>query len=72
MKRILQEYILKNKKNFIIITIFLLIGVIAGIVMVNLLSSNIKLELDQYINSVLSSIKAANSFNRLEMLRYKY
>lgn len=72
MKRILQEYILKNKKNFIIITIFLLIGVIAGIVMVNLLSSNIKLELDQYINSVLSSIKSANSFNRLEMLRYKY
>ncbi len=72
MKRILQEYILKNKKNFIIITIFLLIGVIAGIVIVNLLSSNIKLELDQYINSVLSSIKAANSFNRLEMLRYKY
>ena len=49
MKSILLEYVIKNKKNFILITIIFCIGIAIGIFLINNSNENQKLELNTYI-----------------------
>lgn len=68
MKRILIEYIIKNKKNFIILCIFFIIGFTIGIFLVNNSSNLIKIEIHNYISSFINNLKDGKEINRIEML----
>ena len=68
MKKVLYEYILRNKKNYIVLSILLLVGIIIGIVIINNLSDNSKIELDTYLDDIVQNIKDGANINRIDML----
>ena len=68
MKKILIEYIIKNKKNFIIIVTLFCIGIAIGIFSVNHSNELQKQELNEYIESLISKIKETDNVNNLNLL----
>lgn len=70
MRKILIEYIIKNKKNFIVITILFCIGITIGTFFVNNADASQKNELNEYITGLISYIsdsKDINDFNLLSL-----
>lgn len=68
MKSILLEYVIKNKKNFIVITIIFCIGIAIGIFLINNSNENQKLELNTYIGELVKNIKESDSINKMDIL----
>lgn len=68
MKKVLYEYILRNRKNYIVLLVLFFIGITAGIVIINNLSDNSKLELNSYLNDVILGIKEGSNLNKTDML----
>ena len=68
MKSILLEYVIKNKKNFIVITIIFCIGISIGIFLINNSNENQKLELNTYIGELVKKIKESDSINKMDIL----
>ena len=68
MKKILIEYIIRNKKNFIIIAILFCIGVSIGIFSINCSNEAQKQELSLYITSLIDKVKKTENINNLELL----
>ena len=67
MKKVLIDYIDRNKKTFIILISFFIIGIFVGVTLLNNLSSNLKQEVDSYIESVINLLKENNEINMFEM-----
>lgn len=68
MKKILIEYIIRNKKNFIIIAILFCIGISIGIFFINNSSESQKEELNLYITSLIDKVKKTDSINNFDLL----
>lgn len=68
MKKILVDYIVRNKKNFIIILAVFCIGVFIGTISINNLAENQKLELTNYIENLVQNIKNSENIDRLNLL----
>lgn len=67
MKKVLIDYIDRNKKTFIILILFFIIGIFIGVTLLNNLSSNLKQEVNSYIESVINLLKENNEINMFEM-----
>ena len=67
MKKVLIDYIDRNKKTFIILISFFIIGIFVGVTLLNNLSSNLKQEVNSYIESVINLLKENNEINMFEM-----
>lgn len=68
MKKILLDYIIRNKKNFIIITTLFLIGIFIGIIFINNSNESQKLEINNYIEEVVKNIKESENIDRTSLL----
>lgn len=68
MKKVLIEYIIRNKKNFIIIAILFFIGVAVGIFSINNSNQAQKEELNIYITSLINKIKNTDNIDNIELL----
>lgn len=68
MKDILLNYFIKNKKNFIIITIVFCIGVIGGIIFINNSKEPQITEINTYIQELINNIKNSENINKLNLL----
>lgn len=68
MKKILIDYIIKNKKNFIIILILFCIGISIGSFSINNSDNSQKEEINSYITNLISNIKTAQNINKNELL----
>lgn len=68
MKKVLIEYIIRNKKNFIIISVLFCIGICIGTCSVNNSNEVQKQELNTYITDVIDKIKKAEDINKFELL----
>ena len=55
MKKVLIDYIDRNKKTFIILISFFIFGIFVGVTLLNNLSSNLKQEVDPIKQSQLLS-----------------
>ena len=64
MKKILLEYIIKNKKNFFIITIIFILG----IAFVNTSNNFQKEELNNYVNTLINNIKDTDNISKIDLL----
>ena len=67
MKKVLIDYIDRNKKNFMILIIFFIIGIFMGVTIINNLSSDLKQEVDTYIDSIINLLNENNEINKFEM-----
>lgn len=68
MKSILIDYVIRNKKNFIIIITLFCIGIAIGIFFINNSSENQKNELNNYIEELIKNIKESNTINKIDIL----
>lgn len=68
MKSILIDYVIRNKKNFIIIITLFCIGIAIGIFFINNSNENQKIELNNYIEELVRNIKESNSVNKIDIL----
>lgn len=68
MKNILIDYIIRNKKNFIIIVTLFCVGISLGIFFINNSDENQKLELNTYIEELVKNIKESDSINKMDVL----
>lgn len=68
MKSILFDYIVRNKKNFIIIVILFCVGLVGGIIFINNSAETQKLEINNYIQELVNNIKNTEDVNKLNIL----
>ena len=68
MKKVLIDYLLRNKKTFIIILILFYVGIAIGIVSVNNSNSIQKQELNTYIEELIENIKQSENIDTLNLL----
>lgn len=68
MKKVLLEYIIRNKKNFIIIITVFCIGIIGGVIFINNSNETQKIEISNYIGELVNNIKNAQNVDRLDLL----
>jgi stage II sporulation protein M len=65
---VLLEYILKNKKNFLIIIGVFFIGMILGVLFINHASSSQIEEIQQYVSKLVGNIKSYEEIDKTEIL----
>lgn len=68
MKKVLFEYIIRNKKNFFIIAIIFILGISLGIIFVNTSNSFQKDELNNYVNALIKNIKDTDNISKIDLL----
>jgi stage II sporulation protein M len=68
MKKVLLEYILKNKKNFIIIVTLFCIGIAIGILFINYSNDIQKTEINNYVEELVNNIKNSENINKGNLL----
>ena len=68
MRKVLIEYIIKNRKNFIVITILFCVGIIIGTFLVNNSNEYQKTEITENIMNLMSKIKESQNINNSELL----
>lgn len=69
IKQIIIEHIEKNIKNYAIVSIMFLIGVVIGVIFINNTSENQSSEITNYINSLLGDLKENHNIDSTLMLK---
>lgn len=68
MKNILIDYIIRNKKNFIVIIVLFCIGIAVGIFFINNSSQTQTEEINEHIENLITNIKDSENINKLSIL----
>ncbi len=68
MKSVLLDYIIRNKKNFIIIIVLFCIGLVGGTIFINNSAESQKLEINNYIQDLVNNIKNTEDVNKINIL----
>ena len=69
LKNAMVENIVKYFKEYLIVTICFIIGIIAGVVFINNLSVNQSNEISTYVNSFIDTLKSGVSLDYFELLK---
>lgn len=69
IKNLVLENIITYFKEYIVVTICFVIGIIAGVIFINNLSDNQSSEIATYISSFLETLKTDVNINYLELLK---
>ncbi len=69
IKNLIVENIIKYFKEYFLVTIIFIVGIIIGVVFINNLSENQSNEISTYINSFLETLKNNSNFNYAELLK---
>lgn len=68
MKKVLIEYIIKNRKNFFIIAIIFILGISLGMIFVNTTNDLQKEELNNYLTALIKNIKDTDNISKIDLL----
>lgn len=69
IKNIVLENIIVYFKEYIVVTVCFIIGIIVGVIFINNLSSNQLNEISTYVNSFLETLKNDVTFNYFDLLQ---
>lgn len=69
IKNLVLENIITYFKEYIVVTICFIVGIIAGVIFINNISDNQSNEITTYISSFLETLKTDVKFNYLELLK---
>lgn len=69
IKNLIVENIIKYFKEYFLVTIIFIVGIIIGVVFINNLSENQSNEISTYINSFLGTLEDNNNVNYTELLK---
>lgn len=72
-KNVIKNYVLdnikKNRKEYISLCIVLFIGVVLGVLFINNVNDNEKIEIQNYINNFIQTLKDNNQIDKLALLK---
>lgn len=69
VKEIILSHIENNMKEYLIVTIIFLIGIVIGVIFINNVSDSQSSEITNYITSFTQDIKASKDINNLLLLK---
>lgn len=67
-KTILNNYVKKNYKEYIIVTVLFIIGIFIGVMIINSSQENQVNEISTYINEIITKYKELNNINKFELV----
>lgn len=65
---VLLNYVIKNKKNFLIILILFLIGMMIGVFFINHANTSQIEEIKEYVSTLVNNIKSYENINKTDLL----
>lgn len=68
-KELVFNHIYENLKSYIIVIIIFLIGIIAGVIFINNINETQITEIQNYINSFITSLKTDSHIDKIELLK---
>lgn len=69
LKNIISTHIENNLKEYIIVSILFLLGIIAGIIFINHISESQRVQINEYINSFINLLKDNHTINEAALLK---
>lgn len=67
--QIIKEHVINNKKEYMIVSLLFIIGIFLGVLFVNHIQDNQKLEITTYLNTFMDKMKNTEDLNYIELLR---
>lgn len=68
-KEVVQDHISNNRKEYIIVTLFFIIGVFLGVLFINYTGESQHSEISTYLNQFLTKVNEKQDINQMEMLK---
>ena len=68
-QEILIKHVNNNAKDYLILLIVFIIGVIAGVIFINNVSEMQKAQISSYMNTFITSLKEQNDIDRINMIK---
>ncbi len=65
----IKQHILTNKKDYIIVTLFFIIGIFLGVLFINNIQEGPKTEIDSYINNFIEKMKDTENLDMLSLAK---
>lgn len=66
---IIKEHVINNKKEYMIVALLFMIGIFLGVLFVNNIQENPKLEITNYIKRFIEKMKTIETLNHMELLK---
>ena len=70
LKETIKQHILNNKKEYIIVALFFIIGIFLGVLFVNNIKDNQKEPISTYVNDYITKMKDIDNINNGEVLKF--
>lgn len=69
IKEIIKQHIINNKKEYIIVTSILIVGIFFGVFFVNNIQENQRSEISEYLNHFIEKMKSAEKLDTISLLK---
>ena len=69
IKKIINNHITNNKKEYIIVALIFVIGIFLGVLFVNNVDENQKEDINAYINDFVNNMKNTDNINNISILK---
>ena len=69
MKETIKQHIIANRKEYIIVALFFIIGIFLGVLFVNNIQEVQKAEISTYLNNFIEKLKSIENLDRGELLK---
>lgn len=69
MKETVKQHLIANKKEYIIIALFFVIGIFLGVLFVNNVQEAQRVEISTYLNNFIEKLKSIENLDRGELLK---
>ena len=69
IRETIKNHIINNKKEYIIVTLILIIGIFLGVLFVNNINEAQKTEVTDYLNNFIEKMKSIESLDNISLLK---
>ena len=69
IKETIKQHIINNKIEYIIIALFLIIGIFLGVLFVNNINDNQKEQISTYVKDYITKMKDTDNINNIDILK---
>lgn len=66
---IIKEHVINNKKEYMIVALLFMIGIFLGVLFINNIQENPKLEITNYVKGFIEKMKTIETLNHMELLK---
>lgn len=69
IKETAKQHIINNKREYIIVALFFIIGIFLGVLFVNNIKDEQKEQVGTYVNGYITKMKDTNNINNIDILK---